>query len=770
MATLQELIVKIGADTDGLDKISQATDKLDKDLGKVRDAGAKVTDVGKSLTAGVTTPLVGMGAAVLKTAGDFESSMNSVRAVTGATGVELDQMSDLAREMGSTTQFSASESAAAMEFLGMAGLDTTQIMDALPGTLSLAAAGGLELADAADISTNILSGMNMEVSELGHLNDVLADASRSANTDVQQLGMGMKQVAPVASGLGFELEETTAALGFLADAGIQGEQGGTLLRSAMSQLINPTAQAGQKLAEMGVQATEADGSARPLADIMRDFEAAGADASDMMQIFGTEAGPAMIALLNRGGDDLEGFTSQLENSAGTAEEMADIKMEGLSGQLKSLASAAEGLMLAIADSGLLDTVTDLVEKITEWVQGLSETNPELLKWGTIIGVIVAALGPMLIVIGSVISAVGQIGTVLKILVPIFRAAAMAKMLFNAALWASPITWIIIGIIALIAVIILIIVYWDEIKAATAAAWDWIVEKLSEAWEWIKNTAATAWEAIKQFFVDLWNGIVEWVTEKVQGFATWLSETWTSIKETAARAWELFKLSILVIFLTVHNWIMEKVNAVKEFIRTGFNNAKQLAINAFTSMRDRVTSTISNLVSKVKGIPGKIKSGLGNLKNLLVNAGKNVVQGLINGIKNMFGKLSSAASDMASKIRDKLPFSPAKEGPLSGSGAPEASGARIAENLGDGILAHMSEIDRAADALMAPLDDRVDGIRATLSMAAHIPANVATSVRHSGQQESRVVIDVTGADEDMKRLIRKMVRTDGRGDVQKAFGR
>jgi TP901 family phage tail tape measure protein len=286
-----------------------------------------VTDVGKNLTTGVTTPLVGLGVAALNTAAGFESSMNDVRAVTGATGQDFDRLSDLAREMGSTTQFSASESAEAMTYLGMAGLETDEILSALPGTLALAAAGGMELADAADVSTNVLAGMNMEVEELGHLNDVLADASRSANTDVQQLGMGMKQVAPVASGLGFELEETTAALGFLADAGIQGEQGGTLLRSAMSQLINPTKQAGEMLDQLGVQATEADGSARPLADIMRDFEAAGADASDMTQIFGTEAGPAMISLLNRGGDELEEFETQLQNSAGTAEEMADIKME-----------------------------------------------------------------------------------------------------------------------------------------------------------------------------------------------------------------------------------------------------------------------------------------------------------------------------------------------------------------------------------------------------------------------------------------------------------
>jgi hypothetical protein len=124
MATLQELLVKIGADTDGLDKIDQG-------LGKVRDAGEKVTGIGKSLTAGVTTPIVGLGAAVVKTAADFESGMNGVRAVTGATGDDFEALQGKAREMGATTAYSATESANAMEFLGMAGWDTVEILDGL---------------------------------------------------------------------------------------------------------------------------------------------------------------------------------------------------------------------------------------------------------------------------------------------------------------------------------------------------------------------------------------------------------------------------------------------------------------------------------------------------------------------------------------------------------------------------------------------------------------------------------------------------------------
>lgn len=736
MATLQELLIKIGADTDGLDK-------LDEGLGKVRDSGKKVTDVGKSLTTGVTTPLVGLGAAALTTAAGFESSMNDVRAVTGATGQDFDDMSDLAKEMGRTTMFSASESADALAFLGMAGLDAQQSMDALPGVLDLAAAGGMELADAADTATNVLSGFGLEVSELGRLNDVLAEASRSSNTSVEQLGAGFQYVGPVASAAGMSLEETAATLGMLADAGIQGEQGGTALRGALSQLLNPTAQVQSKLDDLGVSVNDADGSMRPFADIMGDLENAGADVNDMLTIFGTESGPGMMAILEEGAGELGDFTDHLHDAEGAAGEMAAIKMEGLEGQLKELQSAGEGLMLAIADSGLLEVITELASKVTEWVQELSEANPEMIKWAVIIGSVVAAIGPLLIFVGMMITAVGKIGGVLKILIPIFKAVALAKGLFSIALWASPITWIILGIIALIAVIVLIIVYWDEIAAACAVAWDWIVEKLSEAWEWIKSTAESIWEGIKAFFTDLWDDIVTGVTDAWDAFVTTITDAWDAVE----------------------TFVSDGVDNVLNFIG-GLAEIQAMVAGFFGDMVAEAASWISDLISDVAALPGNILSALGDLGSLLIGAGKSVIRGLINGIKSMIGSVGSEMSNVASTIRSYLPFSPAKTGPLSGGGAPEVSGARIAETLGEGILSEMAAIDAAADALMAPLDARVSGMR---DMTRHIPSNVNTAVRHSGGSEQRVAIDVTGADGEFKKLIRRMVRTDGRGDVQTAFG-
>ena len=737
MATLQELTIKIGADTDGLDK-------LDQGLSKVRDAGTKVTSVGKSLTAGVTTPLVGLGVAAVTTAADFESSMNGVRAVTGATGADFEALEDQAKEMGSTTQFSASESAQAMEFLGMAGWDTTQIMDGLPDVLNLAAAGGLELADAADTASNIMSGFGLEAEEAGRVSDVLAEASASANTSVEQLGGGFTYVGPLASSAGMSLEETAATLGVLADAGIQGEQGGTALRGALSSLLDPTAQVQGVMDGLGVSLQDTDGAMRPFPDIMRDLEDAGADTADMMNIFGQEAGPAMLALMDRGADDVAAFTEELHGAEGAAGEMADIRMEGLQGQLKELQSATEGLLLAIADSGLLDTITSLATTATEWAQELAETNPALMRWAVIIGAVLAALGPLLIVIGMTITAVGKIGAVLKILIPIFRAVALAKGLFSAALWASPITWIILGIIALIAVIVLIIVYWDEIAAGTAAAWDWIVEKLGEAWEWIKATATSIWEGIKAFFEGLWEDIKSAV-----------SSAWDSVTSTISSAWD-----------SAVAFVQGGIDRVMGFI-AGLSAIPGMVGGFFSNMVSTAVTWISNLISRAAAVPGQITSALGNLGSLLTGAGRSVIQGLINGIRGMISNVGSAMSNVASTIRSYLPFSPAEDGPLSGSGAPEVSGARIAETLGEGVMSELAAIDQAADALMAPLDDRAAGMR---DMTRHIPSNVNASVRHSGSGGGgqTLTLDVTGADEEFKKVIRKIIRNGG-GDTQRVLG-
>ncbi|WP_335936614.1 phage tail tape measure protein [Streptomyces sp. PTD5-9] len=369
-------------------------------------AGSKVKNAGTSLTTFVTAPVAALGIGVLKTAGDFEAGMNKVKAVSGATGTEFDQLRDQAKQLGATTQFSASEAADAMGFLAMSGFKAKDITSALPGVLDLAAAGAIGLADAADIASNVLSGYGFQAEDLGRVNDILAKTFTSTNTDMQMLGESFKYVGPVAKSAGLQFEETSAAIGLLGNAGIQGSQAGTTLRMAIARLAKPPKEAQKALQALGVSVVDSEGKMRPLVDIVGQLEKTGADTAQMMSIFGVEAGPGMQALVSQGSSALAQLTKDLENSGGTAERIAKVQMEGLNGSLKGLQSAAEGLALAIADSGILAWATQLTAGLTGLVSKLSAADPALFRIGTVVALVAATAGPALAALGFGISGIG----------------------------------------------------------------------------------------------------------------------------------------------------------------------------------------------------------------------------------------------------------------------------------------------------------------------------------------------------------------------------
>ncbi|HSH40546.1 MAG TPA: phage tail tape measure protein, partial [Arenicellales bacterium] len=225
------------------DDMNQAGKQVEKFSKRFRKVGANVSRTGQDMSMRMSAPIVAFGGFALKAAGDFEQGMNRVQAVSGATGGQLDALREQAKEMGRTTQFSASQAADAMGFLAMAGFEVDEIVGALPGTLQLAAAAQMDLGSAADIVSNILSGYGMEVEELSRVNDVLAKTMSSTNTDLLQLGEAMQYAGPVAAAAGVQFEEAAAAVGLMGNAGIQASMAGTSLRGAISRILNPTAAA-----------------------------------------------------------------------------------------------------------------------------------------------------------------------------------------------------------------------------------------------------------------------------------------------------------------------------------------------------------------------------------------------------------------------------------------------------------------------------------------------------------------------------------------------
>lgn len=391
----------------GLDS-AQFTRGLQQAVSGLQAAGQRMQAIGQRLSVGITAPITAMGVLAIRAGGDFEAAMNRVGAVSGATTDQLQRLRDVAREMGANTQFSASQAADAMGFLAMAGMRTDDIIGALPATLQLAAAAGMDLGAAADTVTNIMSGYALQIADLGRVNDVLVATFTRSNTNLQDLGVAMRYAGPVAAAAGVQFEEAAAAIGLMGNAGIQGSMAGTSLRGAISQILNPTGSAAAAMRNLGLQFTDAHGRILPLDQIIQQLQPHAENAGLFMELFGQRAGPAMAAMVSQGAQALRDLTAQLEQSGGTAARIAASQMEGFNGAMTRLKSAFEGLQIAIAESGLLDFATDLVTRLGDLVGRLAEVNPAILRFTVVAAGIAAAVGPALAVIGLLITSLGAL--------------------------------------------------------------------------------------------------------------------------------------------------------------------------------------------------------------------------------------------------------------------------------------------------------------------------------------------------------------------------
>lgn len=308
-------------------------------------------------------------------AAGFEQSMANVASVTGGGADSIARLSEVAREAGASSVFSASEAGDAMYYLASAGMNEQQIAASLGDTLQLAAAGGMGLADATEIVTSTLAQFGMGADEAGRASNVMAAAAAASNTTIGQLGAGMGYVGPVAAALGFSLEETTAAMGLLANAGIKGERGGTALRGALSALSLPSDTAAAALEEMGLSIEDVDPSMNSLTDIIGKLEGGSMTAAQAVAIFGREAGPSMLALVSQGTAALEEMEGKITGT-NKASQMAATQTETFQGAMKMFSSAVEEAEITVGNA-LLPSLTEAVTGFTEGVRWATE-------WGSTI--------------------------------------------------------------------------------------------------------------------------------------------------------------------------------------------------------------------------------------------------------------------------------------------------------------------------------------------------------------------------------------------------
>ena len=449
----------------------------------------------------------------LDMAGGYDAAMRSVQAKTGATGAVLEKLSEQAREMGRTTVHSATAAARGQAFLAQAGFEAHEILVALPPVLALATAGELDLASAADIASNVLSGFQMETKEMARVVDVLALAAASSNTSVAQMGAAMAKAAPAAKAAGWSLEATAAAIGKLSDAGIQGEEAGTVLNTMMARLGNASGSAEAKLRELGIEVKDATtGAMLPLNDILTALAPHADDVGLQFELLGNRGAKAGF-ILGAVSEDARKLTGELEDAGGSAQRMADIMGGGLWGTLKAIGSAIDDAFISFGEllAPALQVGLDLFRKL-----------PGPIRTTTIIiGSLVGAMGGLMLIMPQSFGALVQLPGKLIALAKSIKGVAAVQWLMNAAMTANPIGLVVAAVALLVGGLYLLFTKteigreaFEAISHVAKAVFTTAINLARMAIKWLAKWAGIAKDEIAAMIPKWVSRSVEWLGKKV----------------------------------------------------------------------------------------------------------------------------------------------------------------------------------------------------------------------------------------------------------------
>lgn len=396
----------------GLDtgKARAAVRELDGDVSNFgKNAKASLSGV-QSAFAGLAAAFAGLhlfGGAIAEFA-QFDDAMLKVQALSGATAGELDALKRQASELGATTRFSAADAAAAMQQLAAAGQTVDQIQASMQAAMDIAAISMMDVGEAADQLTNIMSQFGIEAENSSQVADILTAGFTGAATSMTQLAEAMTYVGPVANAVGYSLGDTTAVLMALANNGYKASMAGTALRGGISRLLNPSAEATKILKNYSIEVLNADGSMRNFADIIEDLGNTAITEAEMLEIFGDRAGPAMLALLKQGADAIREYGKRVEESGGLARRTAEHMEEGLGGALRRLSAATSELRKSFGEAlaPAVSALADAFAGLAGWFTQLPEWQRSIVAWGvaftalaTVLPAVVAAFKMLIAFMG-----------------------------------------------------------------------------------------------------------------------------------------------------------------------------------------------------------------------------------------------------------------------------------------------------------------------------------------------------------------------------------
>lgn len=699
-----------------LKRLQEQATTTSTSLAKIDEAGQKMESVGNSIAGAgksmmpLTLAIGGVGTAAVKTAADFDAGMSQVAAISGATGDDLEALRDKAREMGSKTKFSASEAASAMEYMAMAGWKTGDMLGGIEGIMNLAAASGEDLATTSDIVTDALTAFGLSAEDSGHFADILAAASSNANTNVSMMGETFKYCAPIAGALGFSAEDTAEAIGLMANAGIKSTQAGTALRTIMNNLTGEVKISGKAIGDVTIATTNADGSMRDLSDILADCRTAfsGLSESEKAQaaetLVGKNAMSGFLALMNAAPEDIDKLSNAIDNCDGTAESMAATMQDNLAGQLTILKSQLEELAISFGEI-LMPAIRSIVSHIQGFIDKLNGMDESQKKAIITIGLVVAAIGPLLVIIGTVISKVGVAMQGFVKLAGAFnkiKAAASAGTGIFGKLGAAigGVSAPVLAVVAVIAVLVAAFVHlWNTnegFREAILGTWEKIKTTVSNFVEGIRERLAAlgiSFSDIAETIKAIWNGLcavlapifegafsaIANILQTVLGVITGIldvfiglftgdwEQVWTGVKEIFSSIWEGIKGAfqnaidtirgiadaVLGWFGTSWNDVWSSVKAFFEGIWNGiasfFSGIWNGILNAVTTVVNAIKSVITTVWNAIKTTITTVLNGIKTTVTSVWNAIKSTVTSVLDGIKSTVSSVWNGIKSTISSV-------------------------------------------------------------------------------------------------------------------------
>lgn len=542
-------------------------------------AGRTLKTVGAGITAAVTVPVVAFGKSAVEATQTFNASMSKTGALMGATQQEMNQLRDAAKEYGASTQFSATQCSDALGYMALAGWNAKQSTAALPGVLNMAAASGMDLAQASDLVTDYLSAFGMKAGEAGKMADVLSYAQAHSNTTTEALGEAFKNCAANAHAAGMDVQTTTALLGQLANQGLKGSEAGTALTAIMRDMTAKMKDGAIQIGNTKVQVQDANGNYRDMIDILGDVESATHGMGDaqrataLQSTFTADSIKGLNLLLNAGTGSARDFRDQLKNCGGTAKEMADKMNDNLEGDIKACQSAFESMQLAVGEK--LDPVLRaFTQTLTKLFAAIGSLPAPVLQVGMVLLTILAIIGPIILVIGTVMTKIREVRQGLRDL----RTAL--NIIRNANIFSRGMSLVRTALGTIRGVIM------NNVIPAFQSLWGIM----------LANPIAVAVVAIIALvagFTYLWNHC-----EAFRAF-------WIKLWKDFLMAVKSFSPALAGVFQGIGNVISGFVNIIQALL----GGIKDIIVDVFTGNFDKIPQDLASMGEKLQNAFGKIFDGL-----------------------------------------------------------------------------------------------------------------------------------------------------------------